>query len=171
MSAPVVTAPLPMVAADGKPAKRRLPLLPVAQLLETQRSLTAVDRFSKLHESPDAPLHAKFYRDLIPLDKPKPGEQYAFEVDLDACTGCKACVVACHNLNGLDEGELWRTVGLAARRHAQGAGAADRHHAPATTASSRPACWAARPRPTRRTQSPASSSTSMTSASAASTAR
>jgi formate dehydrogenase iron-sulfur subunit len=112
MSVEGATAGLPALVRDDKQAKRRLPLLPVQALLDVQRSLTAVDRFSKLHESPEAPLHAKFYRDLIPLEKPKPGEQYAFEVDLDACTGCKACVVACHNLNGLDTNELWRTVGL-----------------------------------------------------------
>ncbi|MFT3927777.1 MAG: dimethyl sulfoxide reductase anchor subunit [Myxococcales bacterium] len=106
------TSVMPALASGEKKAKRRLPLLPVKQLLETQRSLTAVERFAKLHESPDAPLHEKFYRDLIPFEKPQPGQQYAFEVDLDACTGCKACVVACHNLNGLDKDELWRTVGL-----------------------------------------------------------
>ncbi|HEX5656612.1 MAG TPA: DmsC/YnfH family molybdoenzyme membrane anchor subunit [Polyangiales bacterium] len=112
MSMPTLTADLPARTRDEKQTKRRLPLLPVQALLEKQRSLTAVERFAKLHESPAEPLHAKFYRDLIPLEKPKPGEQYSFEVDLDACTGCKACVVACHNLNGLDKDELWRTVGL-----------------------------------------------------------
>lgn len=40
------------------------------------------------------------------------GEQYRFEVDLDACSGCKACVSACHSLNGLEESEIWRSVGL-----------------------------------------------------------
>jgi Fe-S-cluster-containing dehydrogenase component/DMSO reductase anchor subunit len=49
---------------------------------------------------------------LIPLSKPNLGEQYAFEVNLDACTGCKACVAACHSLNGLDDNESWRDVGL-----------------------------------------------------------
>jgi formate dehydrogenase iron-sulfur subunit len=49
---------------------------------------------------------------LIPLSKPNPGEQYGFEVNLDACTGCKACVAACHSLNGLDNDESWRDVGL-----------------------------------------------------------
>jgi formate dehydrogenase iron-sulfur subunit len=106
------TADLPAMTKSDKKAKRRLPILPVKALLETQRSMTAVERFAKLHESPGQPLHSKFYRDLIPLEKPQPGQQYAFEVDLDACTGCKACVVACHNLNGLDSDELWRTVGL-----------------------------------------------------------
>ena len=36
----------------------------------------------------------------------------SLEVSLDACTGCKACVAACHSLNGLDEHETWRDVGL-----------------------------------------------------------
>jgi len=33
-------------------------------------------------------------------------------VNLDQCSGCKACVSACHSLNGLDDGETWRSVGL-----------------------------------------------------------
>ncbi len=92
--------------------KRRLPVLPVAKLLELQQTLTAVERFAKHHEAGEVPAQAKYYRDLIPLEKPRAGEQYAFEVDLDACTGCKACVAACHTLNGLDDNEMWRTVGL-----------------------------------------------------------
>jgi formate dehydrogenase iron-sulfur subunit len=113
MSTPTLTAALAARTHKPKPAdKRRLPLLPVQDLLQKQRSLTAVERFAKLHESPSEPLHEKLYRDLIPLEKPKPGEQYSFEVDLDACTGCKSCVVACHSLNGLDGNEYWRTVGL-----------------------------------------------------------
>jgi len=81
-------------------------------LLEEQRRLTAVEQFSRKHEHGELPAHAKYYRDLIPLAAPKPGEQYAFEVDLDACSGCKACVTACHSLNGLDDNETWRDVGL-----------------------------------------------------------
>lgn len=52
------------------------------------------------------------YRSLLPAEAPGPGRQYRFEVDLDRCTGCKACVTACHSLNGLDEGETWRAVGV-----------------------------------------------------------
>lgn len=48
----------------------------------------------------------------MPAGLPREGEQYAFEVDLDACSGCKSCVTACHSLNGLDECETWREVGL-----------------------------------------------------------
>ena len=58
------------------------------------------------------PSQARYYRDLIPLSKPGVGEQYAFAVDLDICTGCKACVSACHSLNGLDDDEIWRNIGL-----------------------------------------------------------
>jgi len=72
-----------------------------------------VERFSQKHDrESSAPAQEKYYRDLIPLSKPGKGEQYAFEVDLDSCTGCKACVVACHSLNGLDATESWRDVGM-----------------------------------------------------------
>lgn len=83
----------------------------IDDLLNEQQLLTPVGRFSREHERNDLPAQQKYYRDLIPLSSPKPGEQYAFAVDLDACTGCKACVTACHNLNGLDDEETWRDVG------------------------------------------------------------
>ncbi len=81
-------------------------------VLADQQTLTAVDRFARKHDDDVLPANAKFYRDLIPGKAPAAGQQYAFEVDLDLCTGCKACVTGCHNLNGLDDGEVWRTVGL-----------------------------------------------------------
>jgi formate dehydrogenase iron-sulfur subunit len=84
----------------------------IDDLLEEQQRLTAVERFARKHERHVLPAQERYYRDLIPLERPKAGEQYAFAVDLDACTGCKACVSACHSLNGLDDGELWRTVGM-----------------------------------------------------------
>jgi len=84
----------------------------IDRLLAEQRELTAVERFSQKHAGADFPLQAKFYRDLIPLSRPGPGQQYAFEVNLDSCSGCKACVSACHSLNGLEENETWRDVGL-----------------------------------------------------------
>jgi Fe-S-cluster-containing dehydrogenase component/DMSO reductase anchor subunit len=83
----------------------------VDSLLAEQRTLTAVEKFSQLHQREDGPLLEPHYRDLIPLSAPRPGEQYAFEVDLDKCSSCKACVSACHSLNGLDDGEAWREVG------------------------------------------------------------
>jgi len=83
----------------------------LSDLLDQQQSLTAVDRFAQTYETDGAPAGAKYYRDLIPISAPKAGQQYAFEVDLDACSGCKACVAACHSLNGLGETELWRNVG------------------------------------------------------------
>lgn len=81
-------------------------------LLLRDQQKTAVDRFSQWHQGESSPLQARYYRDLIPLSLPPPGEQFAFEVDLDACSGCKACVAACHSLNGLEEDEMWRSVGL-----------------------------------------------------------
>ena len=82
------------------------------QLLRDQQQLSAVEQFTQQHECDSLPTQARFYRDLIPLTVPRAGEQYAFEVDLDSCSGCKACVAACHSLNGLEEDETWRSVGL-----------------------------------------------------------
>ncbi len=78
-------------------------------LAEQSRLQTPVARFAATHSNTRA---STLTSQLIPLSLPKPGEQYAFEVDLDACTGCKACVSACHALNGLDDDEAWRDVGL-----------------------------------------------------------
>lgn len=81
-------------------------------LLREQRELTAVERFSRFHDEGSGPSQGGRYADLMPASPPGPGQQYAFEVELDRCSGCKACVTACHALNGLDEGESWRDVGL-----------------------------------------------------------
>src|SRR6476659_8494098 len=78
-------------------------------LLADQRDMSAVERFSVRHEHLNRAQRS--YENLIPLSRPAPGEQYAFVVDLDRCSGCKACVSACHSLNGLEEGEMWRSVG------------------------------------------------------------
>ncbi len=92
------------MAADGE-------FTLIDKLLAEQKKLqTPVARFSEQHHRrlPDLADH---YRSLIPLTAPGPGEQYAFEVSLDRCTGCKACVSACHSLNGLDDDEAWRDTG------------------------------------------------------------
>ena len=82
------------------------------ELLAEQRLLTAVTRFAQKHDAAELPLQSRYYGDLLPRAVPVEGEQYAFEVDLDKCSGCKACVAACHSLNGLESGESWRSVGL-----------------------------------------------------------
>ncbi|MEJ7595678.1 MAG: DmsC/YnfH family molybdoenzyme membrane anchor subunit [Planctomycetaceae bacterium] len=84
----------------------------ISQLLHEQSTLTAVEEFSTWHKTHPEPEQAQYYRNLMPATMPQPGQQLAFEVDLDKCSGCKACVVACHSLNGLDEGESFRDVGL-----------------------------------------------------------
>ncbi len=83
----------------------------IDELLAEQQVLTAVERFARWHEAPGEIVEPA-YRRLLPASSPRPGEQYAFEVNLDQCSGCKACVTACHSLNGLDEAETWRSVGL-----------------------------------------------------------
>jgi len=89
---------------------------PLDRFIREQQDLSAVERFSARHDEegfdtgPDA--RTRGYRDLLPATGPGPGQQYGFEVDLDACSGCKACVSACHSLNGLADDEMWRSVGL-----------------------------------------------------------
>lgn len=95
-------------------APKQPPLLDLVDelLAEQGRLQTPAARASAAHDRyvAGAPRSA-LSTQLIPLTAPAPGEQYAFEVDLDACSGCKACVTACHSLNGLDESEAWRDVG------------------------------------------------------------
>jgi ferredoxin len=82
----------------------------IQETLRLQSDLSAVERFARLHEQGEVP--TSLYEAQIPLTKPKKGQQYGFQVDLDACTGCKACVVGCNKLNGLDHDEAWRAVGV-----------------------------------------------------------
>jgi formate dehydrogenase iron-sulfur subunit len=97
------------MVAERQPLKNFL-----AELLAEQAQLqTPVTRAAQafVHAQSSQP-KSRVFADLIPLTAPGPGEQYAFEVDLDSCSGCKACVVACHALNGLEDNESWRDVGL-----------------------------------------------------------
>ena len=83
----------------------------IEDLLAEQGKMSAVERFSDAHGRGELTQQSR-YRHLIPLSVPSPGRQFAFEVNLDKCSGCKACVTACHSLNGLDDGEAWRETGL-----------------------------------------------------------
>lgn len=96
---------------DASEADSQGPTL-LERLLADQQELTAVEQFSQVYNDQAAPAQSRYYSSLIPATAPGAGQQYAFDVDLDACSGCKACVTACHSLNGLDETETWRDVGL-----------------------------------------------------------
>lgn len=85
---------------------------PIDRYLVRQQDPTAVERFARRHDADLLDADARWYADRLPTSSPGVGEQYAFRVDLDQCTGCKSCVAACHSLNGLDESESWRSVGL-----------------------------------------------------------
>ena len=60
------------------------------RLLADQHELTAVEQFSQVNNEQASPAQARYYSSLIPAAAPGPGQQYAFDVDLDACSGCKA---------------------------------------------------------------------------------
>ena len=85
----------------------------VDRYLQEQQA-TAVERFARAHDASqaDGDTPTGRYSALMPATAPAAGQQYAFEVDLDACSGCKSCVAACHAQNGLEENESWRDVGL-----------------------------------------------------------
>ncbi len=100
----------------------------VDTLLDEQRQFSAVDVFARSHERHE--IAEPHYRKLLPISAPRPGEQYAFEVNLDQCSGCQACVTACHSLNGLDDGESWREVGALFGEALVPAGSSRREEAP-----------------------------------------
>ena len=105
-----VPVPAPARATAASPASASTL---VDRYLKEQQ-VTAVARFAQAHDTAHAggPALSARYSALMPATPPAPGQQYAFEVDLDACSGCKSCVAACHSLNGLEEEESWRDVGL-----------------------------------------------------------
>lgn len=84
----------------------------IDEFLAEQQQLNAVESFSRWQTATTVPAQQRYYASLLPATAPGVDEQYAFEVDLDRCSGCKACVTACHALNGLDEHESFRDVGL-----------------------------------------------------------
>ena len=85
----------------------------IDQLLAEQQALPAVEIFARRHVDGEIATDRAVYEERIPVARDlRPGQQLAFQVDLDACTGCKACVTACHSMNGLAEEETWRDVGL-----------------------------------------------------------
>ena len=88
----------------------------IDELLAEQGALSAVERFSRLHDQGLA--EGSRYARLLPQSRPGQGQQYSFEVDLDQCSGCKACVTACHSMNGLLPNEAWRDVGQLVSRSA-----------------------------------------------------
>ena len=115
---PMSAPPNPRALASEAARDAALPPGPVSaavdRYLEEQQQVTAAARFAQAHDAArDAgPALAGRYSALMPTSPPAPGQQYAFDVDLDACSGCKSCVAACHALNGLEEDESWRDVGL-----------------------------------------------------------
>lgn len=106
---PVLMPELPLAGGHVQHANGGGSLL--ERLLNDQQELTAVEAFSRARSDATFPAQARQWARLLPASPPGPGEQYSFEVDLDRCSGCKACVTACHALNGLDDEETWRDVG------------------------------------------------------------
>ncbi len=97
--------------APGSSAFDELETL-VDRLLREQSELTAVQRFSQLVDASSEPLQARYYRALLPAASPAPANNTPSRWTSTGAAGCKACVTACHNLNGLDDDETWRDVGL-----------------------------------------------------------
>lgn len=80
-------------------------------LLRAQKQTTLVEAFSEDYEQVKRSTGKVYEASVDAYQTVGPGQQLAFRVDLDMCTGCKACVTACHSLNGLAPHETWRDVG------------------------------------------------------------
>ncbi len=85
---------------------------PIDRYLQVQADLTAVERFSQHHEAEALPVQARYYRDLIPLNRPEPVSSTRSPSTSTRALGARRVVAACHSLNGLDDGESWRSVTL-----------------------------------------------------------
>lgn len=102
-------------SADHPVANLSVSPLTVEDALLEQQQMSAVDEFAAWHND-QASTHlgqGTKYESLIPA-RAEAGQQFRFAVNLDQCFGCKACVTSCHHQNGLEEGEVWREVGLLA---------------------------------------------------------
>lgn len=106
----LVVAEPELLPRESPPHEEAMTL--IDRLLLQQQELTAVERFARQHAAVRLESSTQRYSLLLPASPPRDGEQYAFDVDLEACSGCKACVTACHQLNGLAPNETWRDVGL-----------------------------------------------------------
>ena len=58
----------------------------IEALLHEQQTLSAVEQFSRAQQD-GLPGNAAAYERLLPAKPPRDGQQYAFEVDLDQCSG------------------------------------------------------------------------------------
>ena len=110
MNALATTHEAPVIAGTSAPVTARIGSTLLDDLISQQAQLTAAESFAQWHTAGAST--ESVYQALMPASNPGPDQQFAFEVDLDKCSGCKACVVACHTLNGLGETETWRKVGL-----------------------------------------------------------
>lgn len=80
---PTLTTELKSQPASHRPAAQLHPSDLISQLLHEQSVLTAVEEFSTWHKAHTEPDQAQYYRNLMPASMPQPGQQLAFEVDLD----------------------------------------------------------------------------------------
>ncbi len=62
---------------------------------------TTLEAFRKDPEAGKPEVHVDENLDLWPPDHPKEGHAWGLLVDLNACTGCSACVIACQSENNI----------------------------------------------------------------------
>ncbi len=163
---------LPIVDLTRSAESRLLHITPCLPLAD-QQQLTAVERFAIDHARETTPLQARYYESLLPAQPPGTGSAvWPSRSIWIGCSGCKACVTACHTLNGLDEtrdlGAMW-----ACSSAVTASNPLMQHVTTACSSLPRPRMYegVSRLMPMRRTRSPGSSSTWNDHVSAASTAR
>jgi molybdopterin-containing oxidoreductase family iron-sulfur binding subunit len=86
---------------EQQPIRVHLPLVPAGRQVQPIIRETTLPAFRDTAAGGDRPAQGEARRDLWPDDHPIEGPRWGMAIDLSACTGCSACVIACQVENNI----------------------------------------------------------------------